>query len=113
MEMVYESLEASGMSMGSLAGSRTGVYVGLTCADYAKLVNSDVNALLTYTPTRNARSIISNRISYFFDWHGPSMMIDTVCSSSLVAVHEAVQLLRSGDSDVAVAAGSNLMLAPL
>ncbi|RYO96929.1 hypothetical protein DL766_001217 [Monosporascus sp. MC13-8B] len=113
MEVVYESLEASGMSMGSLAGSRTGVYVGLMCADYAELVNSDVNALPTYTPTGNARSIMSNRISYFFDWHRPSMTIDTACSSSLVAVHEAVQLLRSGDSDVAVAAGSNLMLAPL
>ncbi|KAH6869498.1 polyketide synthetase [Thelonectria olida] len=113
MEVVYESLEASGMSMESLAGSRTGVYVGLMCADYAELVNSDVNTLPTYTPTGNARSIMSNRISYFFDWHGPSMTIDTACSSSLVAVHEAVQLLRTGDSDLAVAAGSNLMLAPL
>ncbi|KXH56087.1 polyketide synthase/peptide synthetase [Colletotrichum salicis] len=72
MEVVYESLEASGMSMGSMAGSRTGVYVGLMCADYAELVNSDVNALPTYTPTGNARSIMSNRISYFFDWHGPT-----------------------------------------
>nr|A0A7L9EYL1.1 RecName: Full=Hybrid PKS-NRPS synthetase xenE; AltName: Full=Xenoacremones biosynthesis cluster protein E [Xenoacremonium sp. BF-2018a]QOJ72663.1 XenE [Xenoacremonium sp. BF-2018a] len=113
MEAVYESLEAAGLSMESLAGSRTGVYVGLMCADYVDLLNNDVNSLPTYTPTGTARSIMSNRISYFFDWHGPSMTIDTACSSSLVAVHQAVQLLRSGDSDVAVAAGANLMLGPL
>jgi hybrid polyketide synthase / nonribosomal peptide synthetase ACE1 len=113
MEVVYESLEASGLSVDSLAGSRTGVYVGLMCADYVEHLNSDMNSLPTYTPTGNARSIVSNRISYFFDWHGPSMTIDTACSSSLVAVHQAVQLLRSGDSDVAVAAGANLILGPL
>lgn len=113
MEGVYESLEASGLSIESLAGSLTGVYVGLMCADYVEHLNSDVNSLPTYTPTGNARSIMSNRISYFFDWNGPSMTIDTACSSSLVAVHQAVQLLRSGDSDVAVAAGANLILGPL
>lgn len=113
MEVVYESLEASGLSVESLAGSRTGVYVGLMCADYVEHLNSDMNSLPTYTPTGNARSIMSNRISYFFDWHGPSMTIDTACSSSLVAVHQAVQLLRSGDSDVAVAAGANLIVGPL
>ncbi|KUJ20445.1 polyketide synthetase [Mollisia scopiformis] len=113
MESVYESLEAAGISIESLAGSQTGVYVGLMCADYVDHINSDMNSLPTYTPTGNARSIMSNRISYFFDWHGPSMTIDTACSSSLVAVHQAVQLLRSGDSDVAVAAGANLILGPL
>lgn len=112
METIFESIEAAGLSMESLAGSQTGVYVGLMCADYVDILNSDVNSMPTYTPTGTARSIMSNRISYFFDWHGPSMTIDTACSSSLVAVHQAVQLLRSGDSDVAVAAGANLILGP-
>nr|BBM90003.1 putative polyketide synthase-nonribosomal peptide synthetase hybrid [Trichoderma sp. BCC7579] len=112
LEVVYESIEAAGLKLESLAGSRTGVYVGLMCADYADLLNGDLNSLPTYSPTGIARSITSNRISYFFDWHGPSMTIDTACSSSMVAVHHAVQLLRSGDSDVAVAAGANMMLTP-
>ena len=65
-----------------------------------------------YFPTGTARSVVSNRISYFFDWRGPSMTIDTACSSSLVAVHQAVQTLRSGTSCVAIAAGTNLLLGP-
>ena len=56
---------------------------------------------------------MSNRISYFFDWHGPSMTINPACPSSFVAVHQAAQLLRSGDSDVAVTAGANLIVGPL
>jgi hybrid polyketide synthase/nonribosomal peptide synthetase ACE1 len=110
MEVVYESLEAAGIPLESLVGSRTGVYVGLMCADYIDHLHKDVDTLPTYAPTGTARSIMSNRISYFFDWHGPCMTIDTACSSSLVAVHQAVQLLRSGDSDVAVAAGANMIL---
>jgi hybrid polyketide synthase/nonribosomal peptide synthetase ACE1 len=110
MEVVYEALDAAGIPLESLAGSRTGVYVGLMCADYDDHLHKDVDTLPTYAPTGTARSIMSNRISYFFDWHGPCMTIDTACSSSLVAVHQAVQLLRSGDSDVAVAAGSNMIL---
>ncbi|KAI3317853.1 putative polyketide synthase [Xylariaceae sp. AK1471] len=112
MEVVYESLETAGLSIESLAGSQTGVYVGLMCGDFANYLQRDIDSMPTYMGTGTARSIMSNRVSYFFDWHGPSMTIDTACSSSLVAVHEAVQLLRSGDSDLAVAAGSNLILSP-
>ncbi|KAL7929276.1 polyketide synthetase [Trichoderma chlorosporum] len=112
LEVVYEAIEAAGLKLESLAGSRTGCYVGLMCADYSDLLNGDLNSLPTYSPTGIARSITSNRISYFFDWRGPSMTIDTACSSSMVAVHQAVHLLRSGDSDVAVAAGANMMLGP-
>ncbi|KAK1839826.1 polyketide synthase peptide synthetase [Colletotrichum chrysophilum] len=112
MEVVYESLEAAGMPIESLAGSETGVYVGLMCEDYVDHLRRDIDTMPTYMGTGTARSIISNRISYFFDWHGPSMTIDTACSSSLVAVHQAVQLLRSGESNLAVAAGANLILGP-
>ncbi|KAL8923718.1 MAG: hypothetical protein Q9208_004470 [Pyrenodesmia sp. 3 TL-2023] len=109
---VYESLGSAGIPMESLVGSQTGVYVGLMCGDYSEHLQRDVDCMPTYMPTGTARSIISNRISYFFDWHGPSMTIDTACSSSLVAVHQAVQFLRSGDSAVAIAAGANLILEP-
>ena len=112
LETVYESLESAGIPMESLVGSQTGVYVGLMCGDYSEHLQRDVDCMPMYMPTGTARSIISNRISYFFDWHGPSMTIDTACSSSLVAVHQAVQLLRSGDSEVAIAAGANLILEP-
>ncbi|KAF4992227.1 hypothetical protein FDECE_13779 [Fusarium decemcellulare] len=112
METVYESLCAAGLPMERLRGSNTGVYIGLMCDDWSSMIQKDIDALPTYTGTGTARSILSNRVSYFFDWHGPSMTIDTACSSSLVAVHEAVRLLRSGDSNVAIAAGANLILNP-
>jgi hybrid polyketide synthase / nonribosomal peptide synthetase ACE1 len=112
LETVYESLESAGLPLEDLRGSQTAVYVGLMCGDYADMIVRDPESFPMYLSTGAARSIMSNRISYFFDWHGPSMTIDTACSSSLVAVHEAVQTLRAGRSRVAVAAGSNLCLSP-
>ncbi|KAE8373286.1 putative hybrid NRPS/PKS enzyme [Aspergillus bertholletiae] len=112
LETVYESLEAAGIPIEQLQGTPTAVFVGLMCGDYADLLGRDTSDFPTYFATGTARSIISNRISYFFDWHGPSMTIDTACSSSLVAVHQAVQVLRSGESQVAIAAGANLLLGP-
>lgn len=110
METVYESIESAGLSIEGLQGSDTAVYVGLMCEEYSDIVGRDIDYLPTYFATATARSIMSNRISYFFDWHGPCMTIDTACSSSLVAVHQAVQTLRNGDSRIAIAAGSNLLL---
>lgn len=112
LETVYESLESAGLKMEELQGTQTAVYVGLMCGDYADLMIRDPDSFPVYLSTGTARSIMSNRVSYFFDWHGPSMTIDTACSSSLLAVHQAVQTLRSGESRVAVAAGSNLCLGP-
>ncbi|EKG15258.1 Beta-ketoacyl synthase [Macrophomina phaseolina MS6] len=112
MESVYESLCAAGISMESLRGSKTACYVGQMCDDWSGIMMRDWDSLPQYTATGISRSIMSNRISYFFDWHGPSMTIDTADSSSLVAVHEAVRFLRSGESRVAVACGSNLILSP-
>lgn len=112
METVYDSLCAAGLRMENLRGSSTAVYVGMMCDDWSTMVSRDWESLPTYAATGLARSIVSNRISYFFDWHGPSMTIDTACSSSLVAVHHAIQSLRSGESQVAVASGTNLILSP-
>ncbi|KAE8378016.1 hypothetical protein BDV26DRAFT_281393 [Aspergillus bertholletiae] len=112
LETVYESIESAGLRLDDLQGSATAVYVGTMTDDYAELSHYDPEAIPTYAATGSARSILANRISYYFDWHGPSMSIDTACSSSLVAVHHAVQSLRSGESTMAVAAGSNLIFGP-
>ncbi|AEO57481.1 polyketide synthetase, partial [Thermothelomyces thermophilus ATCC 42464] len=112
METVYEALEAAGQRIGDLRGSDTAVYVGLMGEEYSSIQGRELDMMPTYHATGTARSIVSNRISYFFDWHGPSMTIDTACSSSLVAVHQCVQQLRAGHSRMAVAAGTNLLLGP-
>lgn len=98
--------------MQGLRGSKTSVYAGIMCGDYESMLLRDLQQAPTYTATGTSRAIVSNRISYFFDWHGPSMTIDTACSSSLVALHMAVQSLRAGESPVAVACGANLLLGP-
>jgi len=112
LETVYESLESAGITISHLQGSQTGVFVGNMGVDYSELLSQDIDAFPTYFAPGTARSILSNRISYFFDWHGPSVTIDTACSSSLVAVHQAVQSLRLGEIPVAIACGTNLLLGP-
>ena len=81
MDIVYESLEASGLSVESLTGSRTGLYAGLMCTDYVEHLDSDMNSLPTYRERA--------KYSYLSNWHGPSLTIDTAYSSSLLAVHQA------------------------
>lgn len=110
LEIVYEALEAGGHTIEDLQGSNTAVYSGLMSGDYEHLMLRDSDDIGTYHATGTTRSLMSNRISYFFDWHGPSLTIDTACSSSLIAVHQAVQQLHSGQSRVAVATGANLIL---
>ncbi|KAK0748473.1 hypothetical protein B0T21DRAFT_420395 [Apiosordaria backusii] len=112
LEVVYESLEAAGYSISHLKGSLTGVYVGQLNGDFYDVVLRNVDSAPQYAATGTARSIMSNRVSYFFDWNGPSITVDTACSSSLVALHLAVQALRGGESKMAIAAGVNLLLGP-
>ncbi|RKK66596.1 Nonribosomal peptide synthetase 14 [Fusarium oxysporum] len=112
LETVYEGIEAAGYTMPELRGSSTGVYVGQMTDDYYDILNKDVSCAPQYTATGSSRAIVANRVSYFFDWRGPSINIDTACSSSLVALHQAVQALRSGEISLAVAAGVNLILGP-
>lgn len=112
MEAVYEALESGGHTIESLRGSDTAVYVGTMGVDYSDTLIRDTATIPTYFATGTNRAIMSNRLSYFFDWHGPSMTIDTACSSSLIAVHQAVQSLRNGESRVSVACGTQLILNP-
>ncbi|RYP59513.1 hypothetical protein DL770_010175 [Monosporascus sp. CRB-9-2] len=113
LETTYEALAPAGLLLQDLRGSDTAVYVGLMAHDFEAAKYHDMQHTVTYLVTGAASSIISNRLSYFFDWHRPSMTIDTACSSSLVAVHEAIQRIRSCASKLAVAAGTNLILSPV
>ena len=112
LEVAWEALERAGQAPQRLAGSRTGVFVGISSYDYSRLQFSDPAQIDAYAGTGNAHSVAANRLSYLLDLAGPSMAIDTACSSSLVAVHLAVQSLRSGESDMALAGGVNVMLTP-
>ena len=112
LEVVYEAMESANMTLEQMRGTPTAVYVSLMCDDYAGVIFSDKESVPIYGATGAARSILSNRISYFYDWSGPSYTIDSACSSSLVAVHQAVQQLWNGECSVALAAGANLILSP-
>ncbi|HRJ76204.1 MAG TPA: polyketide synthase, partial [Anaerolineales bacterium] len=112
LEVSWEAFENAFISPQSLAGTRTGVFVGISSSDYSRLQFDDPERIDAYAGTGNAHSIAANRLSYVFDLRGPSMAVDTACSSSLVSVHLACQSLRSGESDLALAGGVNLILTP-
>jgi phthiocerol/phenolphthiocerol synthesis type-I polyketide synthase B len=112
LEVTSEALDDAGIPADSLAETRTGVFAGACSAEYWPIATADLTAVDAWSATGGAPSIIANRLSYFFDFRGPSVTVDTACSSSLVAVHMACQSLRSGESDVALAAGVNVLLTP-
>ncbi|KID61511.1 Highly reducing polyketide synthase aurA [Metarhizium brunneum] len=111
LETVYESLEAAGLRMEALRGSSTGVFCGVMCADWEAVVGLD-KAVPEYAISGLARNNLANRISYFFDWNGPSMSIDTACSSSMVALHQGVCALQNGECATVAVIGTNLILSP-
>lgn len=112
LEVAWEALEHAGIPATSLRRSQTGVFAGACVSEYGHLAATDLPGVDAWNNTGGALSIIANRLSYFLDLHGPSVAVDTACSSSLVAIHLACQSLRMGDSDLAIAAGVNLLLSP-
>jgi len=115
LEVAWQSLEQGGLAPETLSGSPTGVFIGIGGTDYSKIPNQFDNYLEhidAHGGTGNALSIAANRLSYVFNFHGPSMAVDTACSSALVAVHLAVQSLRNHECDAALAGGVNLILTP-
>ncbi|CAK7270803.1 Type I Iterative PKS [Sporothrix epigloea] len=112
LETVFEAIESAGYQLPQWAGKDVAVYVGAMTADFDTVSQRDDLSTSPYYATGNARSILSNRISYFYNFHGPSITIDTACSSSLVALHQAVLGLRAGDCSAACVAGVNVMLSP-
>ena len=115
LEVAWESLEHAGLSPERMRGSATGVFIGIGATDYAKVAAQSedyIDLIDAHVGTGNALSIAANRISYLFDFHGPSLAIDTACSSALVGVHSAVHALRNWECDHALAGGVNLILSP-
>jgi acyl transferase domain-containing protein/acyl carrier protein len=112
LEVTWEALEDAGAVPEQLTGTRTGVFIGISNNDYGRNQLGDLRNIDAYAGTGNALSIAANRISYVFDFRGPSIAVDTACSSSLVAVHLACSSLRNGESTLAIAGGVNLILSP-
>ncbi|WP_406491173.1 SDR family NAD(P)-dependent oxidoreductase [Streptomyces sp. NBC_01604] len=110
LETTWEALERAGIVPSRLAGSTTGVYVGMFGSDY--LSGSRLEQLDGYVGTGTALSVASGRLAYTLGLNGPALTVDTACSSSLVAVHLAAQALRAGECDLALAGGVTLMVTP-
>lgn len=113
LELTWEALEHARIPASSLRGENVGVFIGSSVNDYMFMSVADPSVAHPYAITGNSSAVIANRVSYFYDFRGPSMAIDTACSSSLVAVNEGIKALRAGDADVVVAGGVNALITPL
>lgn len=112
LECSYEALENSGIPKEAIIGKNIGVFVGGAASDYRLGNLRDADYTPMFDATGNHQSILSNRISYYFDLRGPSFTVDTACSSSLYALHQAVQSIRSGESEQAIVAACHINLLP-
>lgn len=112
LQSAWRALEDGGIDPRSLAGSSTGVFVGMMSSEWTSLQMLDYAKVTAFRGAGAGYFMAANRISYHLNLTGPSMAIDTACSSSLMAVHQGCVALRSGDTDTVIAAGANLILTP-
>ncbi|PTB75157.1 polyketide synthase [Trichoderma longibrachiatum ATCC 18648] len=112
LEVVYECFENAGLSMEDVSGSNTAVFVGNFTVDYSVMQSRDTDYVHRLAATGGGTSIMSNRISHVFNLHGPSFTLDTACSSTIYALHQAVNAIKNGDCDAAIVAGANLITSP-
>ncbi|GKZ27179.1 type I Iterative Polyketide synthase (PKS) [Aspergillus brasiliensis] len=112
LECTYEAFENGGQRLEDILGSKTSCYIGCFTRDYSDMLACDRENLPLYHGTGTGSAIMSNRISWYFDLKGPSISLDTACSSSLVALHLGCQSLRTGESEMSVVGGTNLILLP-
>src|SRR5579862_1534775 len=112
LEAAWRAFEDAGTPLDKVAGSRTGVYIGISHSDYHEIQKFGRYEIDVHTSTGGALSIAANRLSHRFDLRGPSLSIDTACSSSLVALDLACSALRAGECDMALVGGVNAILTP-
>jgi acyl transferase domain-containing protein len=114
LETAWRAVEHSGTAPSALAGTRTGVFMGLSTHDYLGMLTDNLthDAIEAYLGTGTSPAAAIGRISYRLGLQGPAVAVDTACSSSLVAVHQACQALRLAECDVALAGGVNVLLSP-
>nr|UPN67555.1 hypothetical protein [Pestalotiopsis sp.] len=112
LETAFEAFQTAGLPLEKIAGSQTAVFAGSMFRDYHDLLMKDAESLPRYHVTGNAAAFTANRLSHFFDLRGPSVSVDTACSTTLAALHLACQSIRAGESNMAVVGGSNLILHP-
>ncbi|TLD05739.1 uncharacterized protein PgNI_08484, partial [Pyricularia grisea] len=112
LENVYRALENAGVPLEKAAGSQTGVFIGCMYSDYDRMTVKDLERPTTYAALGTVYSMLSNRVSWCFDFRGPSITVDTACSSSLVALHQACNSLKLHESSMAVVGGCNLIISP-
>lgn len=112
LECTYEALENAGIPKESIAGQNVGVFVGGTISDYHQGTLRDSEQTPMFHVTGNQQGMQSGRLSHFFDLRGPSFSVDTACSSAMIALHQAVQSIRNGESDQAIVAACHLNLQP-
>ena len=111
--LAWECLEDAGLNPEDLKGRTVGVFIGLSSADYAQAQIKSSKQINSYTITGLAASTTANRISYFFDFKGPSLIVDTACSSALTALHLARQSLLRGEIELALVGAASILLSPL
>ncbi|KAK5957266.1 Type I Iterative PKS [Knufia fluminis] len=112
LENVYHALENSGLAIRDVTGSNTSVFVSGFNHDHLANLNTDPESTMKYKPTGTTNSLLSNRVSWFFDFKSPSVTLDTACSSSMVALHLGCQGLRTGESDMAIISGVTMISFP-
>ncbi len=112
LELSWEALEHAGVSPKTLAGSDTAVLMGVNSDDYGKLIMEDLPGIDAWTGIGTSLCGIANRVSHLLDLRGPSVALDAACAASLVAVHQACQMLRAGETSLALAGGVSALIGP-